>query len=123
MDYELQQPSQKSDPFDDIAPDAFAKISGTRAGVTELLRRHKSKISAELISHLFAGKYTSEDEIPPEIRRKTEDELKKINDKISQHVASIVACDGRIAEYIELSEYQLKNLAISLAELQYRTPY
>jgi len=59
------------------------------------------------------------EEIPPEIRRRDNGELQEISERISQSLSSIVASDGRIADYIELNQFGLKQLAISLAELQY----
>lgn len=98
---------------------AFATKSSTRAGVGELLQRYKIKLESELISSLYAGKYTSEEEIPPEIRRRDYVELKKVRERISQSLLAIVASDGRIASCIEMSQFEIRQLAILLAELQY----
>lgn len=100
---------------------AFAGKPTTRDGVTELLQRYKATLRSELISRLYTGEYTAEEQIPPEIRRRDEDELREINERVSRVVLSIVASDGRIAEYIEMSQFEIKQLAISLAELQCST--
>ena len=97
----------------------FAEKSSTRAGVTELLQRYKTNLGSKLISRLYAGKYISEEEIPPEIRRRDGDQLQEISERVSQSVLSIVATDGHIADYVEMNQLEIRQLAISLAEIQY----
>ncbi|WP_198118968.1 replication endonuclease [Massilia rhizosphaerae] len=98
---------------------AFSEKSNTRDGIAELLQRYKKNLESEIISRLYAGKYTAMDEIPPEISRRDHEELKKVGERISRSLLSVVASDGRIADYIEMSHFEIKQLAISLAELQY----
>lgn len=117
----LDRDPQNADKIKRSENDPSEKKSTTRSGIAELLQAYEAKLSSKLISNLYAGKYNNEEEIPEGIRRKDEGKLTDIRERVSQVILSIVASDGRIADYIEMSQFEIRQLAISLAELHYST--
>ncbi|WP_161783997.1 replication endonuclease [Massilia sp. LC238] len=97
----------------------FEKVQSrsTRIGVAEMLHLYESEQTRKLLTERYGSAYETENEILKSIRRQDEDELNAIRREVARRVAMITSAEGKIANYIDLSRHEIKQLAVSLAEL------
>jgi hypothetical protein len=112
---------QNSDDVKIFSVEDVFKKSSSRAGVLFLLHKYETRFTSELISRLYLGKYTSEEDIPLGIRRRDEYKIAAIKEQVYNAISSLTASEGRISEYIELTPVQIKNVAVLLAERYYQS--
>jgi hypothetical protein len=94
----------------------------TRIGVAELLALENGKELRKLLWELYGENYQTEAEIPAYIRMYDASELEKMRLVLSQRTAALINSDGKISDYIKLEQYEIKALAIFLAEQNIQTP-
>ncbi|WP_187271581.1 replication endonuclease [Massilia arenae] len=97
----------------------FHQVRGhsTRIGVAELVEQYQSAQIRALLKKRYGSAYEKESDIPNSIRRQDESELSDIRREVARRVAAITSAEGKIARYIDLSRAQIKQLAVSMAEL------
>lgn len=97
-------------------------VFSTRMGVVKLLASYKEEQLAILLKQRYGRDFKTENDIPAYLRRDDADVLDKIHLEVERRVAAIIATEGKIANYIDFDQFDIRKLAVRLAEQEYLDP-
>ncbi|WP_082547817.1 replication endonuclease [Massilia sp. Root335] len=106
---------------------AIKKASGkfvfsSRRGVVKLLASYREEQLSILLKQRYGRNVQTEDEIPAYVRREDAEALDRIRLEVDKRVAAIIETEGKIANYIDFDRSDIRQLAVRLAEHEYRDP-
>jgi hypothetical protein len=102
----------------DVSPNKTRKLlpESTRIGVAELLNAYRAQQLQQLLEQRYDCAYETESDIPDYILRRDAYALNKIRLEVSKRASAIIKSDGKIANYLDFSRHEIKQLSTSLAE-------
>jgi hypothetical protein len=97
-------------------------VFSTRIGVNKLLALYKEEQLSMLLEERYGRDCRTENDIPAYLRREDAEVLDRIHLEVDKRVAAIIETEGKIANYIDFDQVDIRQLAVRLAEQEYRDP-
>ncbi|MGJ9417703.1 replication endonuclease [Massilia sp. CMS3.1] len=97
-------------------------VFSTRMGVVKLLASYKDEQLSILLKQTYDRDFQTENDIPASLRREDAEILGRIRLEVDRRLAAIIETEGKIANYIDFDQFDIKQLAVNLAEQEYRDP-
>jgi hypothetical protein len=96
--------------------------NSTRMGVAKLLALYSAEQLSILLQQRYGHDFKTENDLPAYLRREDAEELDKIRSEVEGRVAAIIESEGKIANYIDFDKFDIKQLAVFLAEQEGQSP-
>jgi hypothetical protein len=91
-------------------------VYNTRMGVAELLNSFRAEQHELLLEERYAHDVIAETNASYHVREWEKAELNRIRSEVDRRTAAVIKSDGKIADYLKFSQFEIRQLATRLAE-------